>query len=43
MIKIKEAFDLCDNWRVRNEKSARFTLRQNHVKEDIYRFYLRKA
>lgn len=37
MIVIKQAFDLFDIWRVRQQKSARFTFRKNHVKDYIQR------
>ena len=37
MIDIKQALDLCDNWKVRNRKSTRFTFPQNHVKGYIER------
>ena len=31
VIQIKESFDLCDIWRIRNPKIKRFTFRQNHT------------
>ena len=30
-IELKEKFDLCDIWRIRNPKTKRFTFRQKHV------------
>ena len=34
---IKEKFDLCDIWRVRNPKNQRFTFRQNHKSGFLHR------
>ena len=31
LIELKEKFDLCDIWRIRNPKTKRFTFRQKHV------------
>ena len=31
LIQIKEKFDLCDIWRIRNPKIKRFTFRQQHI------------
>ena len=31
LIQIKEKFDLCDIWRIRNPKIKRFTFRQQHT------------
>ena len=31
LIQIKEKFDLCDIWRIRNPKMKRFTFRQQHI------------
>ena len=36
-IEIKEKFNLCDIWRIRNPKAKRFTFRQNHVSGFIQR------
>ena len=30
-IKLKEKFDLCDIWKIRNPKTRRYTFRQKHV------------
>ena len=30
LIEVKESYDLCDIWRVRNTKSRRFTFTQKH-------------
>ena len=30
-IELKEKFDLCDIWRIRNPKTKRYTFRQKHV------------
>ena len=37
MIKIQEAFDLCDIWRIRNPKTIAFTFRQKHFSGIIQR------
>ena len=43
LIQIKEKFDLCDIWRIRNPKIKRFTFRQQHIsglfKEDLITFF----
>ena len=36
-IEIRETFDLCDIWRIRNPKSKFFTFHQNHVSGRIQR------
>ena len=36
-IELKEKFDLCDIWRIRNPKTKRFTFRQKHVSVLIQR------
>ena len=36
-IELKEKFDLCDIWRIRNPKTKRFTFRQKHVFSSIQR------
>ena len=36
-IKLKEKFDLCDIWRIRNPKTKRYTFRQKHVSDLIRR------
>ena len=36
-IELKEKFDLCDIWRIRNPKTKRYTFRQKHVSELIQR------
>ena len=36
-IKLKEKFDLCDVWRIRNPKTKRYTFRQKHVSGLIQR------
>ena len=36
-IELKEKFDLCDIWRIRNPKTKRFTFHQNHVSGLIQR------
>ena len=36
-IELKEKFDLCDIWRIRNPKTKRFTFRQKHVSGLIQR------
>ena len=36
-IKLKEKFDLCDIWRIRNPKTKRYTFRQKHVSGLIQR------
>ena len=36
-LEIKEKFDLCDIWRVRNPKKQRFTFRQNHKSGFLHR------
>ena len=33
LIIIKETFDLCDNWRIRNPAAKQFTFRQKHVSD----------
>ena len=33
LIIIKETFDLCDNWRIRNPDAKQFTFRQKHVSD----------
>ena len=46
-IELKEKFDLCDIWRIRNPKTKRFTFRQKHVSALIQRrldyFYISNA
>ena len=37
LIQIKEKFDLCDIWRIRNSKIKRFTFRQQHLSGFIQR------
>ena len=37
LIQIKEKFDLCDIWRIRNPKIKRFTFRQQHISGFIQR------
>ena len=36
-IELKEKFDLCDIWRIRNPKTKRYTFRQKHVSGLIQR------
>ena len=36
-IELKEKFDLCDIWRIRNPETKRYTLRQKHVSGLIQR------
>ena len=36
-IQIKEKFDLCDIWKIRNPKIKRFTFRQEHISGFIQR------
>ena len=31
MIELKNTFELCDIWRLRNPKNKRFTFQQNHM------------
>ena len=37
LIQIKERFNLCDIWRIRNPKIKRFTFRQQHISGIIQR------
>ena len=37
LIQIKEKFNLCDIWRIRNPKIKRFTFRQQHISGFIQR------